>query len=89
MSQVLVYAVCCRIWPNVIDFDVCESWDVSCPGHISGRVLSGVSPWVTNGQGVYVIVCHRFRYHVVLVYILESRGMHVTGPSVYGSQSVI
>lgn len=28
---------------------------------VSGRVVDGVSPWVISGQGMYVIVCHRFR----------------------------
>lgn len=28
---------------------------------VSGSVVYGVQPWVTNGQYVYIIVCHKFR----------------------------
>lgn len=44
---------------------VCESWSVSYGQtimenglQVSGRVVYGVSLWMTNGQGVYVIVRH-------------------------------
>lgn len=43
---------------------------------VSGRVVYGVSLWVTNGQGVHIIVCHRFwRYNAVWVCVLGSKGM--------------
>lgn len=56
---------------------------------VSGRVIYGVSPCVTNGKGVYVIVCHKFRgCNTVLVCVSGSGGMCVTDASVYGSRGL-